>query len=240
MGLLPNDAIGIEVEAASADDMEHVSPESLLAPVSTLRLTVAYLELLDAIAADRDQDLVFSGLEVVDKCTAVFVRVNEIVPARQCLAEAKWLLMSGERPPRGMRSKIEAVHEARAKLPPLYQATAFVGATRFPIERALLSDGFPRATLAVRATPIRIGGKSPTVTFESPSEEKRFTLRLSRDMAKRLAPHLYSDVDIEAMVLRADDGLIESGNLDAFYPLDEGDPIKAWEDFIREGMRGAH
>jgi hypothetical protein len=241
MGQLPKDAIGIEVDGAAEDAVVgHVSPESLANPVATLRLAVAYLDLLEAIAADRDQDLVLRGLEVIDKCTAVFARVNVPDIARQCAAEAARYLGSPVRLPRGIHSKVEAVHEARAKLPPQYKATAFVGSTRRAIERATFTDGFPAAKLQVRATPIRVGGKTPSVTFESPSEEKRFTLRVVRDQAKQLAPHLYTEVDIEALVLRADDGLIEGGDLEAFYPLDDGDPMDAWGAFVRDGRHSAH
>jgi hypothetical protein len=237
VGRLPKDAIGIEIDADTVEG--HVSPETLADPITTLRLAVAFLELVDAVAADRDQDLVFRGLQVVDKCTAVFAHVNLPDAGRQCAVEALRYLGSAARAPRGIHARASAVREARAKLPRGYKALAFVGGTRRLLDASTRADGYPAATLSIRATPIRVGGKEPTVTLESAVEERTFTLRVAKDRAKELAKHLYAQVDIEAMVYRADDGLIESGHLVDFMPLEEGDPIEAWSAFVRDGFRGS-
>lgn len=233
---LPSDAIGIEVDVEDDIGLAHVGPSELEAPVTTLRLAIAYLDLIEAIAADRDLDLQLRGLEVVDKCTAVLSRVNTPDLARQCAADAAYYIAL-TRPPRGIRSKVEAVLEARGKLPGQYKATAVVGSTRREIDRDIAVGGYPAAHVQLRATPIRVGGKTPSVTFEAPAEERRFTLRVHLEQAKRIAQHLYGELDIEALVLRAADGLIERGELLAFHALDEGDGLKAWKDFVGDGLR---
>jgi hypothetical protein len=56
-------------------------------------------------------------------------------------------------------------------------------------------------------------------------------------VARQLARHLYTEIDFTARVCRDEDGAIESGELDEFFPLDDRDPVSAWRAWFNENAK---
>ncbi|GAG20324.1 unnamed protein product, partial [marine sediment metagenome] len=88
-----------------------------------------------------------------------------------------------------------------------------------------------------RATVKRVGGQRPSAMFTSLSEEKTFTLRMTEEMARRLASSLYREVEIVAKATRGKDGAIEEGVLTDFDPVVAGDACEAWSDWFESSSQ---
>lgn len=229
MGRLPEDAIGVEL------DGENVSPSTVEA-LPTLRIALSFLELIKAIADDLEEPLVMSGVEVRDKCAAVFTIVDKPEVGRHCATRAVRMVGGVEHPRRGFMGHVKAIQDAHASLPAGHTVSALAAGVRFPIEPGSFAHGQPYAAIGVRAEVMRVGGREPTATFRSASEPRSFVLSVPREMARELARHLYDEVDIEAIVARDEDGVIEEGELSAFHPLEDVDPLEAWSSFFRDGL----
>lgn len=93
-------------------------------------------------------------------------------------------------------------------------------------------------TTSLRGRVLRVGGVRPTVRLRSRSEEGDFSLRLRDEaVARRLAQHLYSEVDFTARIHRDEDGSIESGDVEEFWPLSNDDPVTAWKAWFSENAK---
>ena len=94
-----------------------------------------------------------------------------------------------------------------------------------------------RAT--IRARPIRAGGVSPAVRFSADGEPADFTLPCSAELSRELGAQLYREVEIEASIVRAADGHIESGELLGFAAVaSDEDPAGAWERWFEINGKG--
>ncbi len=88
--------------------------------------------------------------------------------------------------------------------------------------------------VVLRATPIKVGGRHPSIRFSSDFEDKEFSLSIKEDNARKIGAFLYKEVEIEATVTRNTDGTIKEGELTSFTPVEEGNPIAAWENWYEK------
>ena len=97
----PDDELVIEV------DGEGVHLETLDAK-GMLTLASSFLELLEAIADERDEKIEFTGLRAFEKCGSIATYPSDVELARQVALDAYKLLASHERP-RGLAQKLDRV-----------------------------------------------------------------------------------------------------------------------------------
>jgi len=207
------------------------SPETVDAP-ALLEFAAAFFQLLKANADEAAEPLSLTHVQVIDKCAAVIVRPDNIALARACADEAI-RQVAGSDPPRGLGQLVNRVQAALRQLPSEQRAQVLIG----PWRRHVLTEPDTTAQpmdsiLAIRATPIRVGGRQPAVRFRSYLEED-FTLNTTREVARLIGTHLYREVEIEATVRRAADGTIDGGRLVSFEPVETGDPRAAWREWFR-------
>ena len=227
---LEDDELAIELDGTAevADPLE-------IEPTSALRLAVAFFDLVREMAEQEESEIQLKGLEVRDKCTAIVTHGEPADVVKRLMTEAAKLVAEGARPPRGMRVKVQALREAIDTLPKGVHVAAYAGRLKRRLRAAPAPAGFASETIVVRGVPLRIGGRDPLVRVDSASEPRPMVLALTRELAKDLAHYLYIEVEIEAQVERAGDGTIESGTLLAFHPLDDGNALQDWKDFLTAG-----
>ncbi len=222
---LPDDWIALEIDGAD------VSPEQMDVRAA-LAVAHRYVDLVLALAEDEAADLAFTGLRVLDKCVSFAFKANEPDLARREAKRAIRCVTGEEQPPKGAVVANRELRAALQALPPTQMARVIAGRFRKELKPASLPRAeAARARIALRATPVRVGGARPAVRFESKSEERPFTLDVDRDRAPLVGRFLYSDVDIEALVARDDEGFIESGTLVEFVPVTADDATTAWRDW---------
>jgi hypothetical protein len=227
-GFDPNDLV-IEV------DGEDVHLDTVDA-ARTLELAVAYMQLIQRIAEERDEEVVFTGFEAVEKCAALVTHPSDPELARLAAVEAGFLLSSHNRPPHGLKEAVERVRHARDSLPHHYDAHVHIRGLRRPIVGASeVVARSPYSVTSLRAQLTRVGGSRPRATFVSDSEERAFTVHIADvDLATHLAGWLYTELDIELQVARDLDGNIEDGVLTGFHPLVDFEDDEEWKKWFRE------
>lgn len=85
------------------------------------------------------------------------------------------------------------------------------------------------AMLVIRAQAVAVDGN--VVRFSSLMEED-FAIVASAEDASRFV--MLQEVDIVAIVSRDEHGAIESGRLESFEVVENGDPAPAWQDWYRK------
>lgn len=208
-----------------------VSPKTVDAP-ALLEFAAAFFQLLKANADETAEPLSLTHVQVIDKCAAVIVMPDNLELARACADEAV-RQVAGSDPPKGAKELVGRVHSALRQLPSEQRARVLIGSWLRHIVTELAATADPLdSILAIRATPIRVGGSRPAVRFRS-HLERDFTLDTTREIARSIGAHLYREVEIEATVRRDADGSIGSGRLRSFEPVATGDPRPAWQEWFR-------
>jgi hypothetical protein len=214
-------------------DGPSVRPDNLDA-AAALTIAAAYVRLVSEIAEDDGVDLKFTALEVVDKCVAFSLLPSEPDVALHSAKKAVRYVSGAEQPSKGTITSTRAVRDALHRLPQGQTARVIAGPWRADLS---LSAGGARApvqeTVSLRATPLRVGGTRPAVRFESSSEEKPFTLYVTKEQARAVGSYLYRPCDIVALVGRDEAGHIEHGELLEFAAVTDDDPSTAWRDWYQ-------
>jgi hypothetical protein len=230
---LKEDEIGLEIDRVNAG----VGPASI-DPLHVLPLAEAFFELVGALVEVEELDASLRGLAVVDKCLAVTTSVDPPDLAAYIVGRAHELILGPRPANRRLQGRVTAVKTAIAKLPAGYVAASVSKGSRKTFEMADVKPGAPWATVVLRAVPVRVGGSSPTSRFSAGGEPRPFTLALAdRAQARELGRFLYQEIEIQAEVLRSSSGAIEQGSLLDFSPLEAGDPIAHWREFLKEGAK---
>lgn len=191
-----------------------------------------YVDLISALADEDAADLTFTGLQVIDKCVAFAFRATEPDLARREAKRAYRCAIGAESPPKGAVTANRELREALRRLPPTQIARVVAGNFREDLRVASAASVLSaEGHVSLRATPVRVGGQRPAVRFESKSEERPFTLDVTKDHARQVGRFLYAEIDIVALVRRDEDGLIESGTLQSFEPVTDDDATSAWRDW---------
>ena len=214
-------------------DGEQVEPDTIDAR-RTLELAAAYFELLTKIASSRGSVLELRGLRVENKCVALRSLPNSADVAREAATEADDYI-SGREEPVGVMELVKRVRAARRALPPGHSAKVIIGPWECPITAVEDAPEWPPyATISLRAEVVRAGGARPRARFRSDSEPDEFTLDVSEATARELGAHLYREVDITAHVHRDENDRIRGGQLEEFFPLEDGGAREAWRQWVQD------
>jgi hypothetical protein len=199
---------------------------------AALALAHRYVDLVVALADEDAAELQFTGLQVLDKCVAFELASNEPDLARREAKRANRCVAGAESVPPGALTATRELRTALRRLPPTHVVHLKVGTFREEVKLAAASPILSaEAQVSLRAVPLRAGGTTPAVRFESKSEERPFTLEVSKELARMVGRFLYSEIDIVALVKRDEEGLIESGRLVSFEPVTDDDATAAWRDW---------
>jgi hypothetical protein len=222
---LGDDWILLEIDGAD------VRPENVDVR-SALAVAHRYVDLISALADEDAADLVFTGLKVIDKCVAFAFQANEPDLARREAKRAYRCAIGAEPAPKGAVMANRELREALRRFPTDQVVRVIAGNFRKDLRLTATEPSMSaEAQVSLRATPLRAGGQRPAVRFESKSEERPFTLDVTKDHARHVGRFLYTDIDIVALVKRDEDGLIEAGTLVSFEPVTDDDATSAWRDW---------
>jgi|GEM_PF-3236156 len=198
-----------------------------------LELVAAYIALLEKDADLHGAKLHFSGIRIVDKCVMVASTPSSLDAAKTA-ARNFHAYSRGAPMPHGLTRFFERVMEARKRLPSEMEATVGVGDLAWPLICLDLSGLLPESTFSGRVRVNRVGGTKAVIRFLSESEDAPFVLTISAEQAPQLGALLYSEVDIEAVILRDADGSIRGGHLVSFEKVTDQNPREAWLAWMAE------
>jgi hypothetical protein len=210
-------------------------------PGALLSLAAAYVEGLRAVAKASELEFTLKGVTIRDECVAIGIGVDRVGAAVDADKELRAALVSGASV-QGTSMVVERIRAALRGLPEDVATTVRVGKRPQhklePDRGAPLTEPFGELA-SIRARPIRAGGVSPAVRFSADDELADFTLACTEQLSRDLGANLYRDVEIEASIVRAADGHIESGQLIGFAVVDaDADPAEAWERWFETNGSG--
>lgn len=224
-----------EPAGLSVEILGEVSPENFDV-LSGLAYVHSYLDLLSGMAQLRHEKVNFKGLRLVPGSVAFKIDVDEPILARQLAKETNEVLEGRRVVPRGLRGRVQSVRQALSRMPA--GNTALVRVDDYSA-KLTVSDrsesGLLYECVELRVSVYRVGGTPPRISLVS-DVDGGFTLSIDRDHAEKIAKFLYREVDIVAMVARAEDGTITDGKALQFFALDddvpEGEEAKFWRDWF--------
>ena len=198
-------------------------------PVAILELGAAFFALLEVNADDLGISLDLRQVELLEKCAAIGVRPSTQDGARECAFLTALQLSGRADAPHGGKTFVDRARTARLRWgEEVGLRVALDGWSQdIDIETSYVEPP-PPELLTMRAKPIRVGGKRPSVRFTSPLEDEAFTLRVSEDQARILGACLYQEVEISAQISRNAARTIDSGILQHIEKVADDDPRPAW------------
>lgn len=210
--------------------------------VSALELVGAYIHLLRRVGQEQGTEIHFTGLEIKDKCAALAMSVDvPLTYVRRAVIDANEYIEDRESlAPQGVDTLTNRVRHSLRNLPENQRAKIIVGKWKRVIRENPDAPVEPSAeeTTSLRGRILRVGGLRPVVRLRSPSETADFSLRLrSEEVARRLAQYLYTEIDFVARIYRDEEGAIESGELEEFWPIDAGDPVDEWRAWFSQNAK---
>ncbi|RUO94825.1 hypothetical protein D7Y11_02545 [Corallococcus sp. AB018] len=227
---------------------------------AALKLFLAYLELVRQAAGKRGADLKFHGLEVEEKCLRIGARPSNPEAALFGALEVSAMLSGDLSVPRTLAKPLKIFRGQVANFPQHIKSSSVQVGRLKPFDVHVSQEEWTKVqarprylTVATekapafvpvpesfsgRATVTSIGGGKPMVGLDARIERGEMTLNLTTDLALRIAPYLYKEVDVEARVIRDAKGGITEGELLDFDPVTDEDPTTAWGNFYREASGG--
>jgi hypothetical protein len=206
-------------------------------PIATLDLARAYFALVRDIAEEHGLELTLRGLHVRNGSTVVASTPEQWDVAVQAMTDAS-RYVSGTLPsPPPLEKKVEGVRGKLLHFPAHLEVLTKCGDETRPLSATIAEKHLPaREVTELRATLVGIGGTGrPVARFSSRSEPRIFWLKTDLDTARKLAPLLYSPVDIVAEVRRDEKGIIHGGSLQEYRTVYAGpDELRIWKEWFRE------
>lgn len=214
--IIAPDELVFEIDGVEPNEIDSLASLDFIRAM--LRVVVSVGEVLDV-------DVAFSGVRIINKCTAFAFNAPD--PAGTSVAVKRALFLVHNADARG--EEYDAVRKALRALPPTYRTRVHVDGFSADVTTPLaLAPTWTTSLEVFRATPQRAGGAKPAVRFRAPTEPRAFTLRATEALARELGGLLYTEVEIEAEVVRAADGTIEDGTLRSVTRLSDAPPLEAW------------
>lgn len=204
-------------------------------PLDALDAARDYFRLLRAVANEHGLEVPLVGLEVREGSLAVATRTPTPSNAQRAIGLAA-LYVSGQlEAGHGLKGKAQAVRERVIGLPLGRSYRVDCDGVRVPLLAESVEEPLPpQEMVELRARLMVLGGvKDSTARFESFSEDRTFPLRISELQARALGPHIYEELDIEALIQRDCEGFIVSGRLEGFVPMEKGDGVAAWREWFK-------
>ena len=209
---------------------EGVSVETVDAPL-LLDIASSFFALVQANAKHENKEISLNGITITNKCIQIAAHTNNANVA-QFFVEKTHLQISGELPAlRGVSDLIRRAKTALRRAPSDWSVIYKAGTWAKPISLAPKKIRPMREMMTSRATVNKLNGAPhPNVRLESRTEAHEFTLKIKKDHVRRLGNVMLSEIDLQAIVQRTPDGIIESGKLIDFEPVKEiTSTIKEWE-----------
>ncbi|WP_309889634.1 hypothetical protein [Archangium sp.] len=208
---------------------------------SALSLFASYLALTRKLAKEQGVELTFHGLFVEEKCLQIAAIPSDLQAALMSAQSVSEMLARKRTVPQAVEQEFNSFQKKLLKFPQQITRTSVQVGGWAPIglERAWTEPPTEELeeTFSGRAIVTRVGGKTPSVRVSILTEPKEVTLKAEKELAEKIAPLLYKEVEIEARLKRDVNGAITSGTLENFYPLSDEDPTKAWKSFYQEVAR---
>jgi hypothetical protein len=210
---------------AGSNDGDPLTPRSA-DPTQVLPFAAAYLESLQAMAADDDEQLAVKGIELRKGSVEFAFGVDNLTRIQHLARQVARAMPLADAPP-----PIRRLRATVARFPEGINAEVRIGAWKDAVTSSDLIERQPLRELATfRGELLRVGGVRPAVRFRS--DERNFSLEASKEQLRQLGKHLYHQV--EAEVERDELGNIVGGRVLEFAIVTEGNALNAWQQWFNE------
>lgn len=225
----PRDAsVPRELVLRIANDDGELTPDNA-DPVQVLAVAAAYLESLQAVAADSAVAFHVEGIALRTGSVELAFRVDKLATTKKLAREVAAALLEPDAPP-----PIRRLRTALSRLPTHVHAQVQVGRWESRVDPDPVVHEQPlRELTTLRGQLIRVGGVTPAVRLRD-SEGRDFSLEASKDDLRALGTQLYREVEIEAEVERDERGEIAAGRVLGFAMVTDEDPADAWQKWFDE------
>jgi hypothetical protein len=203
-----------------------------------LALASSYLELLQKMGSEDDRPIKFTGLQIKDKCVAVYVQPDDSGLARSLADVSSAYLAERRLPqglPQGLTKSIREVQHALRSFPHDHRAKVMVGT--WGVDLALpdqIVDPDPAGAVeSFRGKIVRVGGKAPKFQVQPAFEETPFSVDVTVEVAQKLAENLYGEVDLVVEIFRSSKGRVYTAKLLEFAIVSDRDPTEAWREWFK-------
>lgn len=197
-------------------------------PIQVLPFAAAYLESLQAMAADDDEPFAVKGIELRKGSVEFAFGVDNLTHVQHLARQVARALPLADAPP-----PIRRLRATVARLPEGLNAEVRVGAWKDEVISSDLIEQQPlRELTTFRGELLRVGGVRPAMRFRS--DERDFSLEASKEQLRQLGKHLYHQVEVEAEVERDELGNIIGGRVLEVAIVTEGDALNAWQRWFNE------
>lgn len=196
--------------------------------MQVLPFAAAYLESLQAMAADDDEQLEVTGIELRPGSVEFAFGVDNLTRVQQLARQVARTMTVPDAPP-----PIKRLRANIARFPEGIHAEVRVGAWKESVLSTELIETQPlRELTEFRGELLRVGGVRPAVRFRS--DERDFSLEASKDQLRQLGKHLYHQIEVEAEVERDELGNIVGGRVLTYAVVVEGNALNAWQQWFDE------
>jgi hypothetical protein len=211
-------------------DGEGVGPKTVDAEVF-LEIAASFFALIRANAMEDGVSLDFTGVEILDKCVAVATTTKDPLLTKNFVTRSLLQIAGGESL---HRNRVGRVRKALHQLQKGLKARVLVGGDwkRTIVHESRIAHVPSEELIIIRAVPMRVGGKNPTVRFSSDFEDE-FSISCDKELSQGIGTILYKEAEIEALIKRNAKGAIKSGKLLSFIPISDDDPTLVWRDWFR-------
>lgn len=200
-----------------------------------LELALHFFHGVEAFSRKLGKPVDLVSLEIIDECLQFRSKARADDPKATTLAIGELMREVARAEPNQHGSLVGKLRYSMESLPP--DVEAFIKLDKRPAMKIELSPPSDRPRMertSLRATVLRVGGRKPTVMFESRSEDGSFVLGADKSDLQAIASSLYRDVDISVRIERDEEGRIVGGRLLSFSPVPADNPLDAWATWFEE------
>lgn len=237
-----------EAEFLFEVDADGVEPDTV-DTLAFLRLAHAYFETLVATARATENELRFTGVQIINKCVAVRAIVNNSDLAQTTVQQADNFVAGTALPPRkysiaACTKNLVDAHEqflthvpagARRRL----KTIAAVGGKKTPLRRPPepTEDPYSYVSLeTMRAKVSTLAGSEMTVRLQPIIGDAFSVMIATNDLAKEIRHHWLDELDVDVEVRRNSEGRVLSGKLKGFHVVQEGNAVEAWREWVKNNV----
>lgn len=200
-------------------------------PRVALPLLVAYFRALDFVAKERlGLKLELHGLDIEEKCMLARSHGDRdvLVPTAHALGDALVDPDEHARPIRALGGEIQRMHDEGMTVSVHVGGLAPVLLTVSPENRSATVE-----VTEIHAVVMRSGGAQPVVDLLDVVTDSTLQLSATRELASKLAKHLYEEAVIFAEVTTDHATGKRTGIIDSFRPVPRADPQEAWREWFQ-------
>lgn len=222
--------IMIEIDGPSAEPHE-------IETGAALEFLASYVSLLEHSAAAVNERLTLSGVEIINKCTALRFSVSSVTVAMNAARRARPWIRDPSAAPRGATAAARRANQARlAMRRGLEVSVRSATSTQAPlvVDASISTACVTTEHTEIRATVVRAGGDDrPTIDLRVEPEGRIAHFAVSKETARTLGGHLYSLIDAVVEIERDEDLLPIRGRILDYEMVDS---VMSSEDQISRFM----